>query len=70
MYSHILLQVMDNGKITGSNGKVADARNVHHLTTNLGASEAEKNTIGFDDDFEKLYEDTALKKFFSSRVPK
>ena len=26
-YSQILLQIMDNGKITGSDGKEADARN-------------------------------------------
>ena len=62
----ILLQIMDNGKITGSNGKEADARNcVLILTTNLGAKNAEKNTIGFTDSMEKEYEDTELKKFFS-----
>jgi len=64
--SQILLQVMDNGKITGSNGKEADARNcVLILTTNLGAQEAEKNTIGFNDDQSKDYEDSELKKFFA-----
>jgi ATP-dependent Clp protease ATP-binding subunit ClpA len=64
--SQILLQVMDNGKITGSNGKEADARNcILILTTNLGAQEAEKNTIGFGDSFEKEYEDDSLKKFFA-----
>ena len=64
--SQILLQVMDNGKVTGSNGKEADARNsIIILTTNLGASEAEKNTIGFDEDSSKEYEDTDLKKFFA-----
>jgi ATP-dependent Clp protease ATP-binding subunit ClpA len=52
--SQILLQVMDNGKVTGSNGKEADARNcVLILTTNLGAQDADKNTIGFGDAFEK-----------------
>jgi ATP-dependent Clp protease ATP-binding subunit ClpA len=35
------------------------------LTTNLGAADAEKNTIGFGDTMEKEYEDTALKKFFA-----
>jgi len=65
--SQILLQVMDNGKLTGSNGKEADARNCTLiLTTNLGAKDAEKNTIGFGgDDNEHVYEDKALKKFFS-----
>jgi ATP-dependent Clp protease ATP-binding subunit ClpA len=58
---------MDNGKITGSNGKEADARNcVLILTTNLGAADSEKNSIGFGGDFESnSYEDKALKKFFS-----
>jgi ATP-dependent Clp protease ATP-binding subunit ClpA len=64
--SQVLLQIMDNGKITGSNGKEADARNcILILTTNLGAADAEKNSIGFGDDFEKEYEDGALKKYFA-----
>ena len=64
--SQILLQVMDNGKITGSNGKEADARNCTLiLTTNLGAKDAEKNTIGFGNESEHVYEDKALKKYFS-----
>jgi len=64
--SQILLQVMDNGKITGSNGKEADARNcVLILTTNLGARDAEKNTIGFNESAENVQDDTALKAFFA-----
>ena len=64
--SQILLQVMDNGKLTGSNGKEADARNCTLiLTTNLGAQEAEKNTIGFNDTMDKDYDDVDLKKFFT-----
>ena len=64
--SQILLQLMDNGIVTGSNGKEADARNcVLILTTNLGAADAEKNTIGFNDEMENEYEDKALKKYFA-----
>jgi len=64
--SQILLQIMDNGKITGSDGKEADARNcILILTTNLGATQAEKNTIGFADDFETEYEDEEFKRFFA-----
>ena len=64
--SQILLQIMDNGKVTGSNGKEADARNATLiLTTNLGAAASEKNSIGFDDAFENDYEDKELKKFFT-----
>jgi ATP-dependent Clp protease ATP-binding subunit ClpA len=63
--STILLQIMDNGFVTGSNGKKADCRNIILiLTTNAGAQEAEKNTIGFGSQ-EKTYEDKELKKFFA-----
>jgi ATP-dependent Clp protease ATP-binding subunit ClpA len=63
--STILLQIMDNGFVTGSNGKKADCRNiVLILTTNAGAQEAEKNQIGFGTT-EKEYEDKELKKFFA-----
>jgi len=44
----VLLQVMDNGFVTGSNGKKADARNaIIIMTSNLGAVDAEKNGVGF-----------------------
>jgi ATP-dependent Clp protease ATP-binding subunit ClpA len=61
----VLLQMMDNGFITGSNGKRADCRNlILILTTNAGAQEAEKNAIGFGSQ-EKDYSDKDLKKFFT-----
>ena len=65
--SNVLLQLMDNGMITGSNGKEADARNsILILTTNLGAREAEKNAIGFGEESDGSdYEDGELKKFFA-----
>jgi ATP-dependent Clp protease ATP-binding subunit ClpA len=63
--STILLQLMDNGKVTGSNGKEADCRNVVLImTTNLGASDADRNIIGFGSQ-ENDYEDKELKKFFA-----
>jgi ATP-dependent Clp protease ATP-binding subunit ClpA len=63
--STILLQLMDNGRVTGSNGKVADARNVILImTTNLGAADSEKNTIGFGAQTND-YQDKELKKFFA-----
>lgn len=63
--STILLQLMDNGFVTGSNGKKADCRNVVLiLTTNAGAQDSEKLKIGFGSQ-EKDYEDKELKKFFS-----
>ena len=61
----VLLQIMDNGFITGSNGKRADCRNlILILTTNAGAQDAEKNAIGFGGQ-EKEYSDKDLKKFFT-----
>ena len=64
--SQILLQLMDNGKVTGSNGKEADARNCTLiLTTNLGAAQAEKSSIGFSTEEDNTYEDTEFKKFFA-----
>jgi len=61
----VLLQMMDNGFVTGSNGKQADCRNlILILTTNAGAQSAEKNAIGFGAQ-EKDYSDADLKKFFT-----
>jgi len=64
--SNILLQFMDNGFVTGSNGKQADGRNtILIMTSNLGAADNENNTIGFDE-LEKYDEDDkAVKKFFA-----
>jgi len=63
--STVLLQMMDNGFITGSNGKQADCRHVVLiLTTNAGAQTAEKNQIGFGSQ-EKDYSDADLKKFLT-----
>jgi ATP-dependent Clp protease ATP-binding subunit ClpA len=64
--SQILLQIMDEGTVTGSNGKVADCKNiVLILTTNLGAEQAEKGSIGFAQYMDEAYSDTAFKKFFT-----
>jgi len=61
----VLLQLMDNGFITGSNGKKADCRQlVLILTTNAGAQNAEKNSIGFGKQ-DKDYSDADLKKFLT-----
>jgi ATP-dependent Clp protease ATP-binding subunit ClpA len=63
--STVLLQMMDNGFITGSNGKRADCRQlVLILTTNAGAQEADKNAIGFGSQ-QKEYSDKELNKFFT-----
>ena len=63
---NILLQLMDEGTITSSNGKKADARNaIIILTSNLGAADSERNNIGFGRELAKSGEDDkAVKDFF------
>jgi ATP-dependent Clp protease ATP-binding subunit ClpA len=64
--SNILLQFMDNGFVTGSNGKQADGRNtILIMTSNLGAADNERNSIGFDDLERDGEDDNAVKKFFA-----
>ena len=63
--SNMLLQVMDYGTVTGSNGKKADCRNITLImTSNLGAEEMERNNIGFGKSERAGEDDNALKKFF------
>jgi ATP-dependent Clp protease ATP-binding subunit ClpA len=64
--SNLLLQIMDEGYITGSNGKKADARHcILILTSNLGAADGEQNAIGFGRSLTKEgTDDEAAKKFF------
>jgi ATP-dependent Clp protease ATP-binding subunit ClpA len=62
----VLLQLMDNGFITGSNGKKADGRNaVIIMTSNLGAADAEKNSVGFGDLERDSDPKDAVNKFFA-----
>jgi ATP-dependent Clp protease ATP-binding subunit ClpA len=64
--SNLLLQIMDEGYITGSNGKKADARHcILILTSNLGSADGEQNAIGFGRSLVKEgTDDEAAKKFF------
>jgi ATP-dependent Clp protease ATP-binding subunit ClpA len=64
--SNVLLQLMDNGMITNSEGKSVSARNtILILTSNLGARDAERNTIGFGDNNNSTASEEAVKRFFS-----
>ena len=55
---------MDYGTVTGSNGKKADCRNITLiLTSNLGAEEMERATLGFGDT-QRTEDDDAMKRFF------
>jgi|TARA_R110001592_G_scaffold190744_2_gene436756 ATP-dependent Clp protease ATP-binding subunit ClpA len=63
--SNMLLQVMDYGTVTGSNGKKADCRNITLImTSNLGAEASERNNIGFGKSERLGEDDKALKQFF------
>ena len=64
--SNVLLSLMDEGVVTSSNGKKADARNaIIIMTSNLGAAAGEQNAIGFGRTLERSGEDDkAVKDFF------
>jgi ATP-dependent Clp protease ATP-binding subunit ClpA len=63
---NILLQVMDHGALTDSNGKKIDFRNVVLImTTNAGASDAQRNSIGFGRGKAEDEVDEALKRTFT-----
>jgi ATP-dependent Clp protease ATP-binding subunit ClpA len=62
----VMLQLMDNGFITGSNGKKADGRNaIIIMTSNLGAADAEKNNVGFGSLERDSDPKDAVNKFFA-----
>ena len=63
---NILLQVMDHGVLTDANGKKVDFRNVVLImTTNAGASDAQRNAIGFGRGKQEDEVDEALKRIFT-----
>jgi ATP-dependent Clp protease ATP-binding subunit ClpA len=64
--TNILLQMLDEGHVTGANGKRADCKNtIIIMTSNLGARDNENNNIGFSTELEKSgEEDRAMKEFF------
>ena len=63
---NILLQVMDNGKLTDHTGKQIDFRNVILImTTNAGASEAAKSAIGFGSTKRTGDDEEAINRLFT-----
>jgi len=63
--SNIFLQLLDNGRITGSNGKSVDCTNtIVIMTSNLGARDNDTNSIGFHDLGKSGEEDRAVREFF------
>ena len=64
--SNVLLQIMDNGMISSSDGKTVSARNaIVILTSNLGARDAEKNLIGFGQGKNESANEEAVNSFFA-----
>jgi ATP-dependent Clp protease ATP-binding subunit ClpA len=62
---NIFLQMLDEGTVTGSNGKRVSMKNtLIILTSNLGSSDNENNNIGFGNLDKTGEEDKALKQFF------
>jgi ATP-dependent Clp protease ATP-binding subunit ClpA len=68
--TNILLQLLDEARITSSNGKTVDCKNtIVIMTSNLGARDNENNAIGFGQDLEKTgAEDRAMKDFFKPEL--
>ena len=63
---NILLQVMDHGTLTDNNGRKADFRNVTIImTTNAGASELARGTMGFTNSKESGDEMAEIKRLFT-----
>lgn len=64
--AHVLLQVMDDARLTSSKGKVVDFSNaIIVLTSNLGAKEAEQNQLGFNRvDYNNFAVDKAIDNYF------
>jgi ATP-dependent Clp protease ATP-binding subunit ClpA len=63
---NLLLQVMDHGSLTDNNGRKADFRNVVLvMTTNAGAEETSRRSIGFTEQDHSTDGIEALKKYFT-----
>jgi len=67
---NIMLQMLDEARITSSNGKTLDIKNtIIIMTSNLGARDNENNNIGFGQSLERTgSEDRAMKDFFKPEL--
>jgi ATP-dependent Clp protease ATP-binding subunit ClpA len=62
---NIFLQMLDEGTITGSNGKKVSCKNtIIIMTSNLGSADGERLNIGFGSQDKIGEDDKALKEFF------
>ena len=63
---NILLQVMDNGRLTDQHGKSVDFRNtILIMTTNAGASDMARESVGFGNLSREGEDEEAVKKMFT-----
>ncbi len=63
---NILLQVMDNGRLTDQHGKSVDFRNVILImTTNAGASDMARESLGFGNNSREGEDEEAVRKMFT-----
>ncbi|HEU4961849.1 MAG TPA: ATP-dependent Clp protease ATP-binding subunit ClpA [Sphingomonas sp.] len=63
---NILLQVMDNGKLTDHHGKTVDFRNtILIMTTNAGASDMAREALGFGVSGREGEDEEAIKRMFT-----
>jgi ATP-dependent Clp protease ATP-binding subunit ClpA len=67
---NIMLQMLDEARITSANGKTVNLKNtIIIMTSNLGARDNENNNIGFGQSLEKTgSEDKAMKDFFKPEL--
>jgi ATP-dependent Clp protease ATP-binding subunit ClpA len=66
---NLFLQLLDEGKITGTNGKSVNAKNtIIIMTSNLGSADGERNNIGFGKQSKDGEDDRALKEFFKPEL--
>ena len=63
---NLLLQIMDHGKLTDHNGKSVDFRNIILvMTTNAGAQEMARQSIGFERGLREGEDEEAIKRLFT-----
>ena len=67
---NIMLQMLDEARITSANGKTVNLKNcIIIMTSNLGARDNENNNIGFAQSLERVgSEDRAMKEFFKPEL--
>ena len=67
--SNVLLQMLDEGRVTGQNGKEIKVKNcIIILTSNLGSQASEQLKVGFGDQVKFGEDDKAVKDFFKPEL--